>query len=114
MTVAGMAAAPALLPAIEYLPKTMRAARMAAVEQGAPALPAGNRAVQTYLPLAAPNAFGDSRVAEYWGLANSNEDASGFVGTATLLAALLAMPGRGGGFPQERLALADRRRSASC
>ncbi len=103
MAIAGMVAAPALLPAIEYLPKTMRAARMAAA--GAPSgAPAGNRAVQTYLPLAAPNAFGDSRVAEYWGLANSNEDASGFVGTAALLAALLALRARRR-FPQERLAL---------
>jgi hypothetical protein len=103
--IAGMVAAPALLPAIEYLPKTMRAARMGeGAAAGAPALPVGNRAVQTYLPLAAPNAFGDSRVAAYWGLANSNEDAGGFVGTAALLAALLAVRARRR-FPQERLAL---------
>ena len=105
MAIAGMVAAPALLPAIEYLPKTMRAARMAEVDRGAAAgAPVGIRAAQTYLPLAAPNAFGDSRVAEYWGLANSNEDASGFVGTAALLAALLALRARRR-FPQERLAL---------
>jgi hypothetical protein len=104
MTVAGLVAAPTLLPAIEYLSKTMRTARMAA-DKGMPAgAPIGNRAAQTYLPLAAPNAFGDSRVAEYWGLANSNEDASGFVGTAALLAALLALWARRR-FPQERLAL---------
>jgi hypothetical protein len=105
MAVAGMAAAPILLPAIEYLPKTMRAARMAAGDRdAATGVPVGDRAAQTYLPLAAPNAFGDSRVAAYWGLNNSNEDASGFVGTAALLAALLAARARRR-FPQERLAL---------
>jgi hypothetical protein len=105
MAIAGMVASPALLPAIEYLPRTMRAARMAAVDRGGVAgAPNEGRAAQTYLPLAAPNAFGDSRVAEYWGLANSNEDASGFVGTAALLAALLALRARRR-FPQELLAL---------
>lgn len=105
MAIAGMVAAPALLPAIEYLPKTMRAVRMAAADRGAAAgAPVGNRVAQTYLPLATPNAFGDSRVAAYWGLTNSNEDASGFVGTAALLAALLAVWARRR-FPQERLAL---------
>jgi len=105
MAIAGMVAAPLLLPAIEYLPKTMRAVRMAAGDRGAATgVPAGERAAQTYLPLAAPNAFGDSRVAAYWGLVNSNEDASGFVGTAALLAALLAVRSRRR-FPQERLAL---------
>ncbi len=102
MAIAGMVAAPALLPAIEYLPKTMRAARMG--ERAAGGTPAGDRAAQTYLPLAAPNAYGNSRFAEYWGLANTNEDAGGFVGTATLLAALLALRARRR-FPQERLAL---------
>jgi hypothetical protein len=102
MAVAGMVAAPALLPAIEYLPKTMRAARMG--ERVVGGGPSGDRAVQTYLPLAAPNAYGNSRFAEYWGLANTNEDAGGFVGTATLLAALLAVRARRR-FPQERLAL---------
>jgi len=105
VAIAGMVAAPLLLPAIEYLPKTMRAVRMAAGDRGpATGVPAGDRAAQTYLPLAAPNAFGDSRVAAYWGLNNSNEDASGFVGTAALLAALLAARARRR-FPQERLAL---------
>ncbi len=42
--------------------------------------------------MVAPNTFGNSRYAHYWGPGNSNEDASGFVGTAALLAALLALP----------------------
>jgi hypothetical protein len=97
MAVAGLVAAPALLPAIEYVPRTMRAARL-----GRPSPP--STAAQTFLPLAAPNAFGNNRFVGYWGRTNSNEDASGFVGTATLLAALLAVGARRR-FPQERLAL---------
>ena len=45
----------------------------------------------------------------YWGLANSNEDASGFVGTATLLAALLAVRARRR-FPAGAAGAGDRRR----
>jgi hypothetical protein len=97
MAVAGLVAAPALLPAVEYVPRTMRAARL-----GEPSPP--STAAQTFLPLAAPNAFGNNRFIDYWGRTNSNEDASGFVGTATLLAALLAVGARRR-FPQERLAL---------
>ena len=48
--------------------------------------PAVGSAVQTYLPLATPNAFGNSRYVDYWGRENTNEDASGFVGTGLLLA----------------------------
>src|SRR6185295_7728650 len=57
-----------------------------------------------WLPIAAPNAYGNSRFIHYWGLSNTNEDASGFVGTATLLAALMAVGARRR-FPQEGLAL---------
>jgi hypothetical protein len=99
--VAGMVAAPVLLPAVEYLPKTLRAARL---REPAPAQPATPRLARTYLPLAAPNAYGDNRFVDYWGLVNSNEDASGFVGTAMVLAALLAVGARRR-FPQEALAL---------
>jgi hypothetical protein len=102
MLVAGMAAAPALLPAAEYLPKTMRAARMGQPSPR-PRFQDGLLA-KTWLPLAAPNAYGNSRFVEYWGLANTNEDAGGFVGTAMLLAALLAARARRR-FPQERVAL---------
>lgn len=95
--VAGAIAAPALLPTLEYLPKTMRAARGIA-RAGAESL------TPSWLPLAAPNAYGNSRFVHYWGLSNTNEDASGFVGTATLLAALLSLGARRR-FPQEGLAL---------
>jgi hypothetical protein len=121
LTVAGAVAAPALLPALEYIPKTMRAARMrtpaasraaseAALQAAALRRPPGDEAsfaeplALRWLPLAAPNAYGNSRFAHYWGFSNSNEDASGFTGTATLLAALLAVGARRR-FPQERLAL---------
>ncbi len=105
MAVAALAAAPVLLPAADYLPKTLRATRMrqpsaATLIQGAVA--------KSYLPFVTPSAFGNSRFGEAWGLENTNEEAGGFVGTAMLLAALLALPGLAGRtrFPQERLALA--------
>ena len=105
MAVAVLAAAPVLLPAAEYLPKTLRAARM---RQPAAAPPIQSAAAKSYLPFVIPNAFGNSRFGEAWGLENTNEEAGGFVGTAMLLAALLALPGLAGRtrFPQERLALA--------
>jgi hypothetical protein len=99
--VAGAIAAPVLLPAAEYLPRTMRAARLR------PSPGEGREKqnlAQSWLPIAAPNAYGNSRFVEYWGLSNTNEDASGFVGTAALLAALLAVGARRR-FPQEGLAL---------
>ena len=101
LLVAGMVAAPVLLPAIEYLPKTMRAERL---REPAPAQANTPRLAETYLPLVAPNAYGNNRFVDYWGLANTNEDASGFVGTAMLLAALLAVRARRR-LPQEALAL---------
>ena len=153
LAIAGMIVAPALLPALDYTPKTLRAARLAPearrhVAWGASprdrsdrdfrspegatdrsktaAAPAGlgkfrsspswglrprlhavapsARLALRWLPIAAPNAYGNSRFIYYWGLSNTNEDASGFVGTATLLAALLAV-GAKRRFPQERLAL---------
>lgn len=104
---AALLAAPALLPFAEYLPETLRWERLrggggegepevaaAAALGGEPAggsrtPPPASRLVQA----AAPNAFGNSLYFDYWGWANSNEDAAGFVGTAALLAALLALPG---------------------
>jgi hypothetical protein len=97
-------AAPALLPFAEYLPETLRWSRAGAAREAAAASrPAGGPgASEAAGPVApatrlaqavAPNALGNSRFARYWGLANSNEDAAGFVGTAALLAALLAAPG---------------------
>ena len=80
--------APTLLPATLYLPQTARASREAARPAEIAADPAtlAARAV----PVIAPNAQGNSRYLDYWGPSNSNEDASGFVGTILLLCALLA------------------------
>ncbi|HEY3569534.1 MAG TPA: hypothetical protein VGP73_16495, partial [Thermoanaerobaculia bacterium] len=103
MVVAGMMAAPVLLPVAEYLPKTMRAARIGQPSPH-PSPRDGRALAKTYLPQVAPNAYGNSRFVDYWGQTNTNEDASGFVGTATLLAALLAVRARRR-FPQERLTL---------
>ena len=106
LLLAGLAAAPALLPAAAYLPQSLRAARMreGAVAAPAPAASRGEDLARRLLPVAAPNAYGNSRFVDYWGLSNTNEDASGFVGTAALLAALLALRARRR-FPLERLAL---------
>jgi hypothetical protein len=152
LAVAGMVAAPVLLPAVEYAPKTMRAARLGPSpprpsspapslppspgEEGeqqeqsavkAPSLPVrgGGRGrerggwgsegrageasftdalARRWLPIAAPNAHGNNRFIHYWGFSNINEDASGFVGTASLMTALMAVGVRRR-FPQERLAL---------
>ncbi len=116
--VAGAIAAPALLPAAEYLPKTMRAAQSSTSfplsrwgreggggrgGQGV-RVREGESLARHWLPIVAPNAYGNSRFIHYWGLSNTNEDASGFVGTATLLAALLSLGARRR-FPQENLAL---------
>jgi hypothetical protein len=133
-------AAPPLLLAQRYLPTTARAAalrrqlarRPLAELWGDLRRPAtlaswGRRSLSRLLPSAAPHAQGDQVVA-YWGDANYLEDACGFAGTGTLLAALLAVPaaaaaplvsrtwrgspadarsaaGSPGRFPQERLML---------
>ena len=73
--------------------------------RGSPKPHLGGSLGQHWLQIAAPNAYGNSRYVEYWGLTNTNEDAGGFVGTLTLLAALLALGARKR-FPQERLFLA--------
>lgn len=99
VALAGMAAAPVILPFLDLAPETLRAARM---EEPRPPAPPG--LAHRWLQIAAPNAFGNSRFIDYWGLENSNEDATGFVGTATLLAALLAVGARRR-FPQEGVAL---------
>jgi hypothetical protein len=98
---AGLLAAPVLLPTIEYLPETLRASRLTHTP-----LPFAGEGpgVRAFLQIVAPNAFGNSRFVDYWGLNNTNEDASGFVGTATLLAALLGLGARRR-FPREWLFL---------
>ena len=103
LALALLLAAPALLPFAESLPETLRWSRDRAPAGDGPA-PAGEPVAgeATMVELApatrlvqaaAPNALGNSRFAHYWGLRNSNEDAAGFAGTATLLAAALALPG---------------------
>ena len=136
--VAAGLAAPALLPALDYLPQTLRAQRLAhpgppvpAVPPPSPAGPAaslgpgaspgpgapaasavaggrdGGDLARRWLPILAPNAYGNSRFAAYWGLANSNEDAAGFAGTAAALGAALAIATlRRRRLPQEGLMLA--------
>ncbi|HEX5715683.1 MAG TPA: hypothetical protein VF179_05955 [Thermoanaerobaculia bacterium] len=97
LVLAGALAAPALLPFVDYLPQTLRASRDSAPQMGTLA--------EHWLPIVAPNAYGNSRYVEYWGLNNTNEDAAGFSGTVTLLAVLLGL-WAGRRFPQERLFLA--------
>jgi hypothetical protein len=112
-------AAPALLPAMRFLPQTHRShlveLRNERMEDRSPL--AGWRTpeerrrtaeglVKRAVPVFAPNAFGNSRWGAYWGEANSNEDTSGFIGGAALLAALLAFLPAARRFPQERLFLA--------
>lgn len=102
--IAGLLAAPVLLPTIEYLPETLRASRLEAGE--GPGEGSVANLPRAFLQIAAPNAFGNSRFVHYWGLNNTNEDASGFVGTATLLSALLVLVAIGTRrFPRERLFL---------
>jgi hypothetical protein len=120
-------AAPPLLLAHAYLPTTARAQQlrwqlarrplaMLWDDLGRPDVLAGwrRRSESRLLLTAAPRALGD-QVAGYRGDTNYFEDAGGFAGTATLLAALLAVPaaaaaplaagGRPGRLPQERLML---------
>ncbi len=80
LPLAVLLAAPALIPAAIALPSSLRATRPLAH-------PTADLA-RHWLPIAAPNAYGNSRYVDYWGLSNTNEDAAGFVGTITLLAAL--------------------------
>ncbi|HEV7506786.1 MAG TPA: hypothetical protein VGS07_17975 [Thermoanaerobaculia bacterium] len=119
MALAGGLASPMLLPAMEYLPDTDRAATVLAT---VPPISLGElwrdlrrpeileqwrrRAVERLLPVVAPRAYGDYNY--YWGDGNVIDDGAGFVGLAALLAAGAALvPGRGRRrLPQERLALA--------
>lgn len=97
------AAAPAILVTLEYAPRTMRMhyaksredflARFdpfAAWRTAAGRQERLSELARRLLPIAAPNAYGNSHFGAYWGDMNSNEDATGFTGTAALLAALLA------------------------
>lgn len=104
-------AAPALLTAAGYLPQSLRISLLAARQERIAAqdpfggMDAGAMA-RRLVPVTAPNAYGNSRFGEYWGESNSNEDAAGFVGTAAVLAALLAFVPASRRFPQERVMMA--------
>jgi hypothetical protein len=104
MAIGAGIAAPPLLLAQRYLPTTARAGAARAQlarrpladlwrELRRPATLAawGRRSRSRLVSIAAPHAEGDQVVA-YWGDANYLEDACGFAGTGTLLAALLAVP----------------------
>jgi hypothetical protein len=119
MALAGLVASPMLLPAMEYLPETDRAATVLAFM---PPISLGElwrelrkpevleewqkRALERLLPVVAPRAYGDFNY--YWGDGNAIDAGAGFVGLAALLAAGAAlMPGAGRRrLPQERLVLA--------
>ncbi|MFL6236282.1 MAG: YfhO family protein [Thermoanaerobaculia bacterium] len=105
-------AAPGLVPALRLLPQSLRHRWVEARNERLLAHPeAGLRRSETgvekrVVPVFAPNAFGNSRYGHYWGEANSNEDSSGFVGGAALLAALLAFVPTARRFREEPLFLA--------
>lgn len=119
MALAGLAAAPVLLPVLEYLPGTQRAAVVSYHMAPRPVAELWEtlqkpktlsfwqqRAEKWLLSIAAARAYGDHVF--YWGNANVIEDAGGFAGSVTLLLALIALvPWRGyrgrTRFPQERL-----------
>jgi hypothetical protein len=118
MALAGVAVAPVLLPILDYLPKTDRAAAVAAALPPAPLSELWRelmrpetlerwrkRAIMRLAVIVAPRAYGDHNY--YWGSGNVIDDAGGFVGSAALLAAAVALlPLRGRRrFPQERLGI---------
>ncbi|MCB1032565.1 MAG: hypothetical protein KDD47_01875, partial [Acidobacteria bacterium] len=96
--------APVWLPTVAYLPETRRF-QMVSADQGletthrpveagrgfSPSAGTASSLAKSWVPVVAPNAFGNSRYAHYWGRQNTNEDASGFAGTAALLLAALAL-----------------------
>jgi hypothetical protein len=93
-------AAPALGPALDFLPHTLRAADRAAMPGVTTPTAWSERAVLRLIPLVAPNAFGNGRYGDpsgavYWGESNTNEDASGFAGTLTLVMALAGLLAKG-------------------
>lgn len=99
-------AAPALVPGSLAASRSERAERLLARQEGGAhpiAVPGagaredprhwegswGRLLRGRWVPLVAPFAFGNDRFLAYWGPENVNEDASGWVGSATLLLALL-------------------------
>lgn len=97
-------AAPVLLPAVDYLPQTMRARMVQGAAAHARSLPWMSAAWttdrrQTGWPTweanataqVAPNAFGNHAFGDYWGPSNSNSDSGGFAGTLALAGALAVL-----------------------
>jgi hypothetical protein len=99
LVVAAGIAGPHLLLAAHALPRSLRAASLTAPTAATTSDTTGGYSTRL-LPIAAPNAFGNSRFNDYWGAHNTNEDASGFAGTATLLVVLVSLAARRR-FPQE-------------
>lgn len=93
-------AAPALLPAAAAAAHSERAAMLRGRAGGAAPAPAAaparwrDVARARWLPVVAPNAFGNDRFLHYWGAENVNEDAAGFAGSAAALLALLGLLAR--------------------
>ncbi|HVS02070.1 MAG TPA: hypothetical protein VMT16_04805 [Thermoanaerobaculia bacterium] len=113
--VAAAVAAPAILTAAPQLRASLRhliVSQRAAPEDGLVAWQGDGRRERLaelerrLVPIAAPNAFGNSRFGHYWGEQNSNEDAAGFAGTLPLLLALLAFLPARRRLAQERVMLA--------
>ena len=122
-------AAPALLPAADFVSRTPQAFALGGrAESELRADPLGLttlterarlgdalRALPArMLPAVAPNAHGNSRYGRYWGPTNSNEDAAIFAGTVTaLLAGCAAVGWAGGAWRRRRRRYAGRRAEAT-
>lgn len=111
----GLMAAPLLLPAADFLPKSNRyedMMRRKAEYTSQWLLPHRwkdnlESADERLMPAVTPNAWGNNLWGDYWGYHNINEAAGGFAGTLTLFAAFLAfLPGIRRRFPQERFMIA--------
>src|SRR5436305_207506 len=104
-------AAPGLVPAFRYIPQSLRHRWVEARNERLGANPeigiheSAQGVRQRVVLVFAPNAFGNSRYGEYWGVTNNNEDSSAFVGGAALLAALLAFLPASRRFSEERIFL---------
>ncbi|HEY2294130.1 MAG TPA: YfhO family protein [Thermoanaerobaculia bacterium] len=105
-------AAPLLVPTFQFVPQSLRHRWVEARNERLGANPeigireSSQGLRQRVVQVFAPNAFGNSRYGEYWGVTNNNEDSSAFVGGAAMLAALLAFLPVSRRFREERLFLA--------
>jgi hypothetical protein len=90
-SLAGLLAAPALLPTALGLGETLRARNLS--EGGAREASAAGALARLAL-VAAPAALGNDRFGAYWGPSNVNEDAAAFVGTGSLLLVVVGLTRR--------------------